>query len=244
MRETHPEVPMSRHSLLLIATLVLAASLPAETTVFRIDPSPGPSFITQDYLALPGNSSVLPERMDSAQLGGTGRTLARVDVHLLLFAFDEGASADIQVKLFTNFDANSGTFVGEVWASDILANQAIGPSPTLYAFSPATPDILLPDILYYGVVMSNFQGFVASVGPVLGSEGASPTSDEAPPPAIPSTSFWVLNADNSTYTEVNNAPNTAVSVTIVAIPEPGTFGILSVGVLLLGLLHRARNPRA
>lgn len=217
----------------------------AQTTLFKIDPSTDAPTPTADYLGAGyvGASSDLPERMDSATLGGTARTLARIDVNLLLFGLIGDETADIQVKLFSGFDSGAGTFVGQIWQSDIIDNALIGPTTTLYSFTPATTDIVLPDTLYYGVVLSDFQGSLLPLasGPVLGDVAATPTSDEAPAPVIPSSTFWVLNGDNTTYTEVPNNADSAVSITIVAIPEPGTFGVLTAGALLAGLLHRLRT---
>ncbi len=225
------------------ASATLASLLCAQTPVFQIAPSTSDSF---DYIGNPGNSASLPERMDSAQLGGTARTLAQVDVHVLLVGLFGGETADIQVKLFSGFDSGSGIFTGEIWASDVLDNQTIGLTPTLYSFFPSTSDIVLPDILYYGVVLSDIQGSPFRAGPVLSPENATPSSEFGPAPSIPSSSYWVLNANNTTYTEaVSRSSSTAVTIYATdVIPEPGTLGVLGIGALLLGFLHRLRAPRA
>ncbi len=192
-----------------------------------------------NYLLLPGQSSTRPGRIDPAQLGGTDRILSQVTVYLTGVDLFGILTADIQVKFYDD----AGTFDNEIWASSIFEDVPFdGTSNPIPLTFNAIGTTVLPETLYYGVVISDIQGgFPVTLGPQLTENtNPAPTSDAAPAPSIPVSNYWFLSADNTTYTASLSDQTQWVAVEIIAVPEPATWLMAGLALATAAILRKRR----
>ncbi len=245
-----------RATLLAFALAAAAASAHA-ATVF--DSYTGAQMVTSQCLVCPGGNPTLSELGDIITLGGTERQVQSASIRLnqVTLVNADPFVANLTLSLYSvNITSLATTLISS--ATSVLSIGSTGSYEVGFSFA----NVAVPGTLYYGISASSSSANIGGLRVALWDYWPTPAGDG---PLLagsdPGTVFISpTNVSTVVYGRLASNPGTLVastggglgtnslnlgytpSIQITAVPEPGTYGLMALGLVAVAAAARRRMP--